>query len=162
MSEVLKFFEEHFNPSDSFHQMLAARPTMTERLRAIQADSLKCCGMEMKKNGAIELLVVDKEGFDRLQEEKTSIEARLAALDALVARLDQIFADADRQGISIYTKTPSGILREEVGWRNKHRQESREPWNPNSRTVGIPNPALVELLRLTDAALEAAQVAGWA
>jgi hypothetical protein len=159
MSEVLKFFEDHFNPSDEFHQMLASRSTMKARLPKITLEALGTCGAQLGKSGKVELVVVDRETFTKMEEERQAIERRLIALDELVVTLDAIFADATASGFDIYQKTPGAILREENQWRAQHRKEPSDPSDPNSRSVGIPNETLTALLKRCDMAMEQAQAA---
>jgi hypothetical protein len=162
MSAVIEFYEAHPISGDAFHAMLAARPGLHERLKAIQQLSLACCGCEVKKNGSIELVITDKTGFDQLQAERQAIEGKLAALDRLVVDLDAIFLDAEAQGHPIYEKVPGAVNRAENKWRAQHRAEDPRPWDPTSRTVGIPNATLTGLLARCDEALEQARIAGWA
>jgi hypothetical protein len=66
---------------------------------------------------------VDKETFQKLEAERESIRSKLNALDVLAAKLDVVFADAEKAGISIFRKTHRGLLYAEIAYRKLHRVE---------------------------------------
>jgi hypothetical protein len=106
--------------------MLARRPEYNARLEQIRRDVLACCGAQEGKGGRIELIVVDRDTYTKLQQEREAIEAKLAALDALVIKLDEIFSDAAKEGFDITQLTPAAL----DGWRRGAAKQPRGPWDP--------------------------------
>lgn len=159
MSSVIDFYQQHpLGPGDALHKALDEVKPMHDRLQEIRRDMLCACGCDVVKN-EVKLCVVDKETFGRLEEERADIMTRLGRIDALVCKLDAVFADAEKQQILIDRKTPKGILDLECEWRKVHRGPDPEPWNPNTRDKGLANPDLVALLERATAAMHEAGIA---
>ena len=153
MSCVIDFYRAHpLGPGDALHKALDEIKPLHARLQEIRRDMLGACGCDVVK-GKVELAVVDKETFAKLEEERADIMDRLGRIDALVGKLDEVFSDAAAKSILIDRKTPKGILDLEVEWRKVHRGPDPEPWNPNTREKGIPNADLVALLERATTAM---------
>jgi len=153
MSTVLNFFKEHPRESDPLHKELAKMPALRARLQAIQQDKLACCGAEAAEDGTVRLSVVNKPQWDALVRETESITARLRTLDEMVQKLDVIFEDAEKQGISLSHKTPLCIRNAEVEYRKAHLDVSRIDRRTGNRLPTSPDPRLVALAERAEAVM---------
>lgn len=109
MSAVLDFFKEKPLWDDELHKILSKIPGYEAQLIPLRQAALGCCGASPGKNGEIKLTVVDVPRWDALMAEQAAIIAKLEAISAMVAELDQIFAEIAAAGIEIDRKTPRGL-----------------------------------------------------
>ena len=110
MSTVLTFFKEHPLWDDDLHKIFSKIPGYEAQLLPIRQAMLATCGAQMNpKSGKVELVVADLPRWDKLSEEQNAIMAKLQAIDVMVAELDKIFAEAEREGFNVADKTPRAL-----------------------------------------------------
>lgn len=109
MSTVRDFYRDHHSTFDDLHKLLDREPALLALLPPLRARALSCCGAEAGKGGKLELVVADPDAWDRIAAEQTAVQEKLDAINEMVARLDNIFAEMEAAGFETREKTISDI-----------------------------------------------------
>lgn len=109
MSAVRDFYRDHHSNFDDLHKLLDREPALLALLPPLRARAMSCCGAEAGKGGKLELVVADPDAWDRIAAEQTAVQEKLDAINEMVARLDNIFAEMEAAGIETQEKTIRAI-----------------------------------------------------
>ena len=117
MSAVRDYYKDHHSNFDDLHKFLDRERGLLAQLPPLRARALGCCGAAPSKNGEVRLVVSDPNAWDAINREQAAIQEKLDAIDAMVTKLDNIFAEMDAAGIVVGRKTIRGIWSVESGRR---------------------------------------------
>lgn len=159
MSVVRDFYRDHHSSFDDLHKLLDREPELRALLPDIRARALACCGAEAGKGGKLELVVADPSGWDKVAAEQAVLQEKLDAIEAMVQKLDDIFAEMSAAGIEVREKTIRTIWLAEQSRRTKvidpHTGTNIDRWG--HRIPQKQDARLVAWGERAEAALEEAQ-----
>ncbi len=119
MSLVRDFYRDHHSSFDDLHKLLDKEPELRALLPDIRARALACCGAEAGKGGKLELVVADPNSWDKIAAEQAVVQDKLDAIEAMVQKLDSIFAEMSAAGIEAREPTIRSIWLAEQSRRTK-------------------------------------------